>query len=1331
MTSRRQQVRKVDLPSRPVWEERPAAMQLAWWLGSLYALGIGGYLLRREGALTDDQLVFFLGTGFVLTALGSLALPWIKRRWLKRGFVVALMTSLLFNATLAFCLAHLLLRPPFPQEQAQTVKPPDPEEEQTLAEFFPLAVDGNDRPELDLRRPVVTGEPDLEQEDRIRKTTVALPDYDEQRPDATPPTPDRPVPMTLARREMADTVPRRFDAESTLSRQTAESLARLGRPDAPTALRLPPATEAPTESASAQTQPADTQLSQIESTTPPLESVTAESVPEPPPPTESPETPTTADLERAVAQVETLVPDAAPPPALERADLAMSQQPAQPRPLPTPEATEPAPADEPTEAQAVAAQPVATPETRQALSPDSEPAELDPETPSPLRPDLPELTRAMPAEPVPPDEAITLPLAEREPLRAEQVAPTLVDVENEQTQQVAETFVTVTPGLSAVERSQAPTPASVTLPSPELTAATPRPVMPVRGRQAREDQVPGSADIAASTANVAKAASGDAAREMTSPLNRPTPRADSMRSLATVRPEEMASQVPIPQVGVPSSAAAAAANPAVTSRGDASSRQGMSQLADTLTQPGQTQIEVGSPQPSPSSQQRRTSGGGQPDVVQPLSEQTSPVRRVGGDARPALPSVVAQPQLTAPAEQQGAPIAAASAQQTGRATAANSPTGLEQAETLDLAGAPTGPVAASEPRLARASLAPIRPNPAAADGGAAPVARRQATVTPVPTARDANIVQSGAANAERDAERVATDQLVPSQSTADSARPTGPSQPNTAGLAADVSDMSESVVASSDSSSGRVPAANLRRAAATNAFAPSVAEAASAARSTTRSRVAAAPAARQAIDVPAVAAPSASVADIAPPEVSPASLARATGGRPTPIDLPRGGLAVAVDAVDGIGGLSSDISLDVGSLSRKAQRESEQVVDSAGRFLRQRVGGILSVKTDVIIPAAAYQTRINRLGESPAGGNGRPSPKTEEAIELGLIYLASRQLIDGSWSLGNAGDGHDTDARRTNPRALSLQSDTGATGLCLLSFLGAGYHHRGDKYRDVVHAGLQNLVDHQKPDGDLYVPQDAGSNRSAWLYSHAIASIALCEAYGMTQDPELLEPAQRAIDFIVSAQHRQRGGWRYQPGVGSDTSVSGWMVMALRSAELANLNVPHATWEAIDNWLNLAQASDSQSELYRYNPYAPNTREQGHGRRPSKTMTAVGLLMRMYTGWRRDDAPMLAGADYLKDNPPAMGTLRDPQRDTYYWYYATQVMFHMRGEYWEAWNQELHPLLTSTQLQTGPLAGSWDPDAPLPDRWANQAGRVYVTTLNLLSLEVYYRHLPIYEDTAR
>ena len=170
-----------------------------------------------------------------------------------------------------------------------------------------------------------------------------------------------------------------------------------------------------------------------------------------------------------------------------------------------------------------------------------------------------------------------------------------------------------------------------------------------------------------------------------------------------------------------------------------------------------------------------------------------------------------------------------------------------------------------------------------------------------------------------------------------------------------------------------------------------------------------------------------------------------------------------------------------------------------------------------------------------------------------------------------------------------------------------------DKYQERIKNGIDFLVQHQKEDGDLYIDQDPNSSRSAWMYSHAIGALALCESYGMTQDPALKGPAQKALNFIIEGQHPTRGGWRYSPSYGSDTSVSGWMTMALKSGELADLSVPDSTYRKITHWLDLAQASDAQPYLFRYNPYAPDTERQRHGRKPTRAITAVGLLMRMYT----------------------------------------------------------------------------------------------------------------------
>jgi hypothetical protein len=432
-------------------------------------------------------------------------------------------------------------------------------------------------------------------------------------------------------------------------------------------------------------------------------------------------------------------------------------------------------------------------------------------------------------------------------------------------------------------------------------------------------------------------------------------------------------------------------------------------------------------------------------------------------------------------------------------------------------------------------------------------------------------------------------------------------------------------------------------------------------------------------------------------------------------------LPVRIAAPQGIGGVATEVTPDVGTPSRRARQDS-QVVPATARLPARTSGGPPSINGRTREPAEAFARRGGRL-HNHGKVSGEPSEQTEAAIELGLMFLAKHQMPDGSWSLHFAPQGDD------NPDEPPLfRAETAATGLALLSFLGAGYDHYGGQYAEVVQRALNNLILHQQPDGDLYRPEDDESNRSALLYSHGIAAIALCEAYGMTGDKALAGPAQKAINFIVAAQDSTRGGWRYIPGSGSDTSVSGWQLMALKSGQLAGLDVPRAAYDKVGRWLDRAQVTGSQ---YVYNPTAPDTSAQRHGRQPTQAMTAVGLLMRLYTGLNREDEHLIEGAEYLLGRLPENGSATRPERDTYYWYYATQVMFHMRGKYWRAWNDRLHPLLVSEQVQSGPLAGSWDPRRPLPDRWGPHAGRLYVTTLNLLSLEVYYRHLPLYESTAK
>ncbi len=328
--------------------------------------------------------------------------------------------------------------------------------------------------------------------------------------------------------------------------------------------------------------------------------------------------------------------------------------------------------------------------------------------------------------------------------------------------------------------------------------------------------------------------------------------------------------------------------------------------------------------------------------------------------------------------------------------------------------------------------------------------------------------------------------------------------------------------------------------------------------------------------------------------------------------------------------------------------------------------------------------------------------ETEMAVARGLEWLVRHQHPGGNWSLDRF-----SRARSCRGRCSHLgrvRSDVAATALALLPFLGAGNTHRQGKYRHVVRRGLRWLVRRQEPDGSLTDrPFRTG------MYAHGLATIALCEAYAMTGDSQLRLPAQKAVDFIVRAQHPQ-GGWRYFPGMAGDTSVTGWQLMALRSAEMAGLEVSHAALQRASRFLDRCQV-DLAGGLYGY---------MAGDSTPRVALTAESLLMRMYAGWTPQHPALQFGCQWLLDHHP-------PQTvDIYYWYYAAQLMHHMGEPFWSQWNLGMREVLVRTQEQRGHQAGSWTP------RVAHDpvGGRLYMTALAICCLEVYYRHLPLYRPVA-
>ena len=335
---------------------------------------------------------------------------------------------------------------------------------------------------------------------------------------------------------------------------------------------------------------------------------------------------------------------------------------------------------------------------------------------------------------------------------------------------------------------------------------------------------------------------------------------------------------------------------------------------------------------------------------------------------------------------------------------------------------------------------------------------------------------------------------------------------------------------------------------------------------------------------------------------------------------------------------------------------------------------------------------------------------SEDAVALALKWIAKHQLDDGGWNLDHRiGSGSFRDS--PDPGSLT-EARAGATALALLPFLGAGSTHKTGEYKEEVRRGLEFLMKRARRGGGNTISylEPGGS-----MYSHGLVSIVFCEAYGMTKDPELGKFAQATIWFIEYSQDPSGGGWRYGPKERGDSSAVGWQLMALKSGRITGLDMKQKTYMLAEKFLD--SVSHTGGAYYGYgDPPAPNSK-------PVNARTAVGLLCRMYMGWDKNIPGLVKGMQGISDKGPSIG----PSADMYYNYYATQGMKHMGGKNWDKWNKSMRDFLVKTQEKEGNKAGSWHFGQ---SHTAKKGGRLYTTSLACMTLEVYYRYLPLYGDKA-
>ncbi|MBK9383211.1 MAG: PD40 domain-containing protein [Planctomycetes bacterium] len=367
-------------------------------------------------------------------------------------------------------------------------------------------------------------------------------------------------------------------------------------------------------------------------------------------------------------------------------------------------------------------------------------------------------------------------------------------------------------------------------------------------------------------------------------------------------------------------------------------------------------------------------------------------------------------------------------------------------------------------------------------------------------------------------------------------------------------------------------------------------------------------------------------------------------------------------------------------------------------------------------PSGVDRRFQRRFGEQKTRAleEGGGSEQTEQAVQSGLRYLASKQDGRGFW--GDAKYKH----------AKYAYTIYGKSGLALLAFLGAGHTQSSNsEFSPVVARGIQFLVR----------AQDAktGHFGNCSSYGHAIATYALCESYALTKDAALREPLQRALDWIVENQNRETpgsseyGGWTYyypderEFDPYARASISSWQVMALESGRIGGFDVSPTVLSAARQFLE--GCFDPNQGWFRYN-HQPSRLRSVYPTLPGSTPASLFALRLLGTSV---DHRLYEGAwSYtLERRPKAYKRPRenefvqDAAGNLYFWYYGTLAFFQRGGDTWDAWNGALKSVLLPAQSKDG----SWRPIEPYAEAAGDtEEDRIYTTAMCVLMLEVYYRY---------
>lgn len=317
---------------------------------------------------------------------------------------------------------------------------------------------------------------------------------------------------------------------------------------------------------------------------------------------------------------------------------------------------------------------------------------------------------------------------------------------------------------------------------------------------------------------------------------------------------------------------------------------------------------------------------------------------------------------------------------------------------------------------------------------------------------------------------------------------------------------------------------------------------------------------------------------------------------------------------------------------------------------------------------------------------GPHGQRAHSAIDRALMWLKRHQSPDGGWDSDEYWT-NCVDTIKCEPGRNVNGADEALTGYAVLCFLGAGYDHKTPhKYRKTVNDGIQWLLANQK--NGLF-----GSRN----YEHAIATMAICEAYAMTMDPSLKTRCQDAINIILERQCKIDGyplAWDYiSPKLERcDISVSGWNIMGLKAATAGGIDVGNGLVGA-SNWLKLTwqSANKNYDRITQYDtsvfPYTYNAVTKETSR---EHLSFVGTLCGVFLK-HNDDVMILS---MMNDVDKRWFDNDKYKENSYALYYASLSSFMLNTDSWKnKWNNKQNgyiPWLLNTMITTGNCHdGTW------------------------------------------